>query len=1016
MPNTEYKIRKKAYKKALKQNGKPFKGLSVLTGIIAGIMLPTSIIVSMFDNTIAIATGDQFWELVNPDANAQYFTSDFASVEAMIAEGDRVVKEVEKEGASLLINNKVGKKKALPLAKESKVSLFSTSSVNVVYGGTGSANVDASKCDNLKQALEKSNVNLKVNPTLWDFYTTGPGSKYKRSGSATVTLVGASVAEAPRSSYTTEVLDSVKEYGDAAIVVLSRVGGEGSDLVLNDQVNYLSLNKDEKDMMAMIKQLKDNGSVKEIVVLINSANPLQVDFLKDNTYGVDACMWIGDPGATGLNGVAELLVAADGSNPSGGLVDTYCYDNLSSPAMQNNEAVSYLGDLSLIPSDASTYMVYQEGIYVGYKYYETRYEDYVMNTGNAGQYAYSDDVAFPFGYGLSYSEFEFTSMSTTYNTSKDVYEIEVAVKNVGDVAGKEIVQIYGQAPYTQYDIEKGVEKAAVQLVGFGKTSVLEPGKSETVKIEVERRELASYDTYGEGSYIFEEGNYYLAAAKDAHEGVNNILAAKGYTPSSTSNRMDKEGNSKLVYKDVIDSTEAKAATKAYQVSFAGVEIENHLQSADIKLYDGIKEGQDVTYLTRNNWVGTFPSENNKVQLELTEKMIKDLQNVLYNAEEYNGRYAGKEMPKMAQEGDVTLYDLIGKDYDDPLWEKLLDQVTFDEMVALIGDAFHWTMPLKSIEAPGTRNENGPQGLTASLFGNGSETAMKATALTSEDVMAATFNVELVAQVGNIVGNNCLAANVNVLYGPGNNMHRTPYGGRNFEYYSEDAFLSAMIGTYEVKAIQAKGVHVVMKHFALNDSEKDRIGLGVWLNEQAAREIYLKAFQMPFEKGDANGVMTAYTRWGCVWSGGHYGLMTEIMREEWGSEGLSITDNILTNYTNGVDAILAGVSIFDAMLPNVVNQLPQYKDDPVVVNAMREATHRNLYAIVNSCGVNGLGKDTTINVVAPKIVTTVITATVISWVLFITFLTFLILRRVKFHKTVEYLSFKEYKASLKKNKK
>lgn len=1016
MANTEYKSRKKAYKKALKKNGKPFKGLSVLTGIIAGIMLPASIIVSMFDNTIAIATGDQFWKLVNPDENAQYFTSDFNSVEEMIAEGDNVVKEVEKEGAALLVNKKVGKKKALPLEKESKVSLFSTSSVNIVYGGTGSANVDASKCDNLKQALEKSNVNLKVNPTLWDFYTTGPGSKYKRSGSATVTLVGASVAEAPTATYTTEVLDSVKEYGDAAIIVLSRVGGEGSDLVLNNQTNYLALDKNEESMMQMVKNLKDKGDVKKTIVLINSANPLQVDFLKDNKYNVDACMWIGDPGATGLNGVAELLVAADGSNPSGGLVDTYCYDNLSSPAMQNNEAIQYLGDLSLIPSDAATYMVYQEGIYVGYKYYETRYEDYVMNKGNSGQYKYSDDVAFPFGYGLSYTEFEFTSMTTSYNTAKDIYEIDVVVKNTGSVAGKEIVQIYGQAPYTQYDIEKGVEKAAVQLVGFGKTPVVEPGESTTVKIEVERRELASYDTYGEGSYIFEEGNYYLTAAKDAHDGVNNILAAKGYTPSSTSNRMDKEGNSKLVYKDQIDASEAKAATKAYQISYAGVEVENHLESADIKLYEGIKEGQDVTYLTRNDWVGTFPSEKNQVKLELTERMIKDLQNVLYNAEEYNGKFADKEMPKMAQQGNVTLYDLIGKDYDDPMWEQLLDQVTFDEMVALIGDAFHWTMPLKSIEAPGTRNENGPQGLTTSLFGSGEGSAMKATALTSEDVMAATFNVELVARVGNIVGNNCLAANVNVLYGPGNNMHRTPYGGRNFEYYSEDAFLSGVIGTYEVKAIQEKGVHVVMKHFALNDSEKDRIGLGVWLNEQAAREIYLKAFQMPFEKGNANGVMTAYTRWGCIWSGGHYGLMTEIMREEWGSKGLSITDNILTNYTNGVDAILAGVSIFDAMLPNVVNQLPQYKDDPVVVNAMREATHRNLYAIANSCGVNGLGADTTIEVITPSIVITVIIATIISWLLFIPFLTLFILRRIKFRKSIECLSFKEYKASLKKNKK
>lgn len=1009
MDKKEYKIRKKSYKKSLKKNGKPFKGLSVASGILAGIMLPVSIIINLFDNTIAAATGDTFWELVNADSNAQYYKSDFDSVEKMISEGDRIIKEVEKEGAALLMNNK----KALPLAKESKVSLFSTSSVNIVYGGTGSANVDSSKCDNLKQALEKSNVNLKVNPTLWDFYLNGEGSKYLRKNGGVVSLEPAKVSEAPITSYSQEVRDSYKEYGDAAIVVLSRVGGEGADLALTNTINYLALDQNEKDLLNSLSGYKHNGIIKKIVVLINSANPLQVDFLKDNPYDIDACMWIGDPGATGLNGVAELLVAADGANPSGGLVDTYCYDNLSSPAMRNNEPITYLGDTSLIPGDADTYMVYQEGIYVGYKYYETRYEDYVMNQGNSGQYNYHNDVAFPFGYGLSYSEFEFTSMNTTYNATKDIYEIDVVVKNKGKVAGKEIVQIYGQAPYTSYDIEKGVEKAAVQLVGFGKTKVLEPGASETVKIEVERRELASYDTYGEGSYIFEEGDYYLTAAKDAHEGVNNILAAKGYTPSNTNSRMDKEGNSVLTYKDIIDSSESKTATKAYQTSYTGVEIENHLQSADIKLYEGIKEGQDVTYLTRNNWVGTFPSEANQVKLELTERMIKDLQNVLYNAEEYEGKFKGAEMPKLAQKGDVKLYDLIGKDYDDPLWEELLNQITFDEMVSFIGDAFHWTMPLKSIEAPGSRNENGPQGLTASLFGSGGETQLKATALTSEDVMAATFNIELVTAVGNIVGNNCLAANVNVLYGPGNNMHRTPYGGRNFEYYSEDAYLSAVIGTYEVKAIQEKGVHVVMKHFALNDSEKDRIGLGVWLNEQAAREIYLKAFQMPFEKGNANGVMTAYTRWGCIWSGGHYGLMTEIMREEWGSKGLSITDNILTNYTNGVDAILAGVSIFDAMLPNIVNQLPNYENDPVVVNAMREATHRNLYALVNSCGMNGVGENTTIKVITPSICITVTTITIILWVAFAAMLGLLIYRRIKFRKSFDYISFKEYKKSLKK---
>ena len=444
----------------------------------------------------------------------------------------------------------------------------------------------------------------------------------------------------------------------------------------------------------------------------------------------------------------------------------------------------------------------------------------------------------------------------------------------------------------------------------------------------------------------------------------------------------------------------------YSKSLNGTEITNQLSDSDLNLYEGNED--KITYLSRSDWQGTWPSKE-IYKIVLTKQMIAELQDVQYDAKNYDK----VDMPTLGADNGLTLYDMIGKDYNDPMWQDLLNQVTFDEMVSLIGDAFHWTMPLKSIEAPGSRNENGPQGLTASLFGNNENTTLKATALTSEDVMAATFNVELVEEVGKVVGNNCLAANINVLYGPGNNTHRTPYGGRNFEYYSEDGFLSGVISSYEVKAIQAKGVHVVMKHFALNDSEQDRIGLGVWVNEQAAREIYLKAFQTPFEKGNANGVMTAYTRWGCIWSGAHKGLMTNIMREEWGSKGLSITDNILTNYTNGVDALLAGVSIFDAMLPNIVNQLPKYENDPVVVTAMREATHHNLYALANSCGMNLVGPNTTIKPIKELAIVT--TFKIISIVLSVSFAGLLgmyIYSRIKFNKSEEHQEYLNYKKSLK----
>jgi beta-glucosidase len=391
-------------------------------------------------------------------------------------------------------------------------------------------------------------------------------------------------------------------------------------------------------------------------------------------------------------------------------------------------------------------------------------------------------------------------------------------------------------------------------------------------------------------------------------------------------------------------------------------------------------------------------------LELTDQLVSDLQLVQYNAEDYDT----VDMPTLGADNGLKLYDMIGLSYDDPQWENLLDQMTFDEMVALIGDSFHWTMPVESVQAPGTRDENGPQGLTASLFG-GDGSDMAATAFTSEDVMAATFNTELMTEIGKVIGNNCLSAEITCLYGPGNNIHRTPFGGRNFEYYSEDGFLSGKMSAYEIAAIEAKGVHVVMKHFALNDSEQDRIGLGVWLGEQAAREIYLKAFQDAFEEGNAGGVMTAYTRWGAIWSGGNKGLMTGILRGEWASEGLTITDNVLTQYCNGVDAMMAGgVSTFDAMLNYVTEQLPDYENDPVIVTAMREACHHNLYAIANSVAMNGVGPETTVVAKDLQIVSTTRLLAIIFGLLFVVSLVMFVVKKRKFKQSDIYRNFEEAK--------
>ncbi len=999
----EMKARKKAFKKARSKATRPWKWLTWIAAPLAIILTVVTVFCGMFDNTIALFTGGTFWELENEDPNAIYYEGDFETEADRTAKGAELVKQVEAEGASLLTNENA----ALPLANGSKVSLFSTSSVNIVYGGTGSGNVDSSKCDNLKVALEKEG--FEVNATLWDFYATGEAAEYTRGNagavvqdSATASGYGsAEIVEAPWSIYTEDVLNSIENYGDAAIVVLSRIGGEGADSyfdhTLGDGKNYLALNDIERDMMANIKALKDAGKINKIIVLINTSNALQVDFLKNNEYGVDATLWIGGVGQTGLNAVAEILNGT--VNPSGSLPDTYCYDNYSSPVMQNFTPIVYAGDTSKIPEHADTYMIYQEGIYVGYKYYETRYEDYVMGTGNAGEYAYSDDVAFPFGYGLSYTTFEYSDMTMNYDADTQTYTISVKVTNTGDTyAGKETVQIYVSSPYTQYDIDNKVEKAAVQLVGFEKTDILEPGASEVLTIEVDGDYVASYDAYGAGTYILDAGDYYFTAATDAHNAANNVLAAKGFTTAD--GKMDAAGNASLV----CTWNNPELDTTTYAVSDAGTEVKNRLDSSDPNMND---EVEDIVYLTRNDWVGTMPSAANPVVFELNDYLIQGLQDQQYVTDPS----ADAAMPTLGADNGLKLVDMIGKDYDDPEWDKLLDQLTFDEMVSLIGDAFHWHMPVVSVQAPGTRDENGPQGLTVTLFGSG--LGVQTTALTSEDVLAATFNKELAYEIGNIVGNDCLDAEVTFLYGPGANTHRSPYSGRNFEYYSEDSVLSSEIARYEVKGIEEKGVFVVFKHFALNDCEQDRIGLGVWLSEQAAREIYLRAFQGGLEDSQAggNGVMMAYTRWGVQWSGANAGLVKGIMNEEWACNGLQITDNVLNSMVNGIDGVMGGTTTYDSMLAFMITGdggLAGYENDPVAVSAMREACHHNLYAIANSQAMNRMGADTTVKVIEPKVVSGTRTLAIVFWVVFAVSLVLWLTKRSKFLKTEEAVSYKEYK--------
>ncbi len=891
------------------------------------------------------------------DPGKEYYTADFTS-EQQVEEGQKVVEDVVRNGAVLLLN----RNGALPLSEGSKITLASINSAKFVYGGTGSGGMNTEGIDTLKEALEKDG--FAVNPTMWAFYTEGAGKDYGRelaSGSLNNFIFDNSqfkVNEVPVSKYSNTEWDSVKEYGDAAVVVFSRVCGEGADLPWygagDADGNILQLSKEEKDLLAKLSDLKSEGKLKKIIVLLNAANAIELDFLEPEIcgtdYNVDACMWIGEVGQ-GISAVGELLNGK--VNPSGKLVDTYCYDNLTSPAIQNAHATSYSNasakGLSFSETNDEYYVAYQEGIYVGYRYYETRYEDMVMGTGNAGDYDYAKTVAFPFGYGLSYSSFTYDDIKMTEEGDNFVFTVNVS--NKSKVAGKEAVQIYMQSPYTDYDKANGIEKASVELVGYSKVEV-PAGGSATAEIVVPKTELRSYDANGEGTYILDAGDYYFTAANGSHEAVNNILAAKGFT---TENGMTDEGNADMVCSFNVASMD----TSVFATAVTGQAIENQLDHADLNRRDG--DNDSITYLTRSDWEGTMPaakinsnSYTAAYTLSASDDMIAEMR-ALYT------KTADGEMPVVGKEGKLNLAQFVGVPLDGSIeldgdfftWDDLLDQVTFNEMAKLIGQTYHSTSPVASVSKPATKDENGPQGITATLTGGGSSTSY-----TSEDLMASSFDPEVAEAVGRSMGNDCLLANGKAysgIYGPGVNIHRTPYSGRNFEYYSEDPFISGKTCSAETKGIQSKGVYVYMKHFALNDQETARDGISVWTNEQAAREIYLQAFEYPVEEVGAYCVMTSFNRLGCVWAGGDKGLISGILRGEWGMPGFVLTDfSNNNNYMDVLNGLMAGGDGWDCNDGSKWTQkLLEYKDDPQVVTAMREATKHILYTVANSNAMNGI---------------------------------------------------------------
>lgn len=580
------------------------------------------------------------------------------------------------------------------------------------------------------------------------------------------------------------------------------------------------------------------------------------------------------------------------------------------------------------------YAVYTEGIYVGYRYYETRYEDYVMGTGEAGDYDYKSDVAYPFGYGLSYTEFSYSGFSVTDN-GDDTYTVNVTVTNDGDTyTGKEVVQVYLQKPY----IQGGVEKASVELVGYAKTQPLAPKASQPVSITVEKYSFKSYDSETAKTYILDEGDYYLTVAKNAHDAVNNILAEKGYTTENTDGKMDKDGDSELV--DVAWHNSAYDKTTYAKSIYTGETITNQFDFADVNLYEGSGDNS-VTYVSRNDWTGTFPTE--KVVLSVaTDKMQKDISSNKGITED-----EGAEMPTFGADNGLKLSDLYGKDYDDEDWDKLLDQMSFDDMANLLTGNY-LTNQIDSISKPKTIETDGPTGDTTSVTKN---------SFPCEGIWASSYNNELLERIGEYFAEDVIASGHTGVYAPGVNIHRVPFGGRSAEYFSEDGFLSGVCAAYEVKGIQSKGVIAHVKHFAFNDQDTDRAGIGIWLNEQEAREIMLVPFEYALninnentavQRGNAHAVMTAFSRIGCEWAGACPNMLFNVLHEEWNFDGFNITDMASSNgaqFMTYMDGVMLGTDQF-LRNPDYLYELDDYKSSPTFCLRMRDSAHRLLYSVCN----------------------------------------------------------------------
>lgn len=816
----------------------------------------------------------------------QHFSSvnvDSLAIEDATQASKDITTEIEEEGIVLLEN----KNQTLPLdaSSNNKINVFGQTSISLIYGGAGSGASDETSNITLEQGLEQAG--FEVNDELTKFYED---HQTKKEGTNIFNLKGGdyNIKEPAVKEYSSSLMENAKKFSDTAVVVFSRSGGEGGDLPLDMAdyeggdagKHYLELQSAEREMLSMVE---DN--FEHVIVLINSSNAMELGFLEEEN--IDAALWIGGPGSTGCVAVGEVLAGT--VNPSGRLVDTYAYDVTSSPAYYNAGDFTYTSNGE---DTAYKYVEYAEGIYVGYRYYETRYID--NETGICDEDAYAKTVQYPFGYGLSYTSFE--QKIEEHKEADGTISVDVKVTNTGETAGKDVVQVYVTAPYTI----GGIEKPHVELKAFGKTKLLNPGESETVTLSFATEDLAAYDYVNNQCYVLDAGDYEVKLMNNAHEMMDSFI----YTVEDT-----------IVYnEDNKRSSDAVAATNQFD-SAAG----------------------NVAYVSRADWEGTLPTER------VTSKEASD--DLLYtlNVDNISAIYAnasndGEKITTGASNG-LTLADMVGVTYEDEKWDLLLDQMSLDEMKKLMGFGGFSTVEVPSVKKVSTIDIDGPAGLNALT------SSISGVQFPSEAVIASSYNKELVEKMGETYAQEASANGVVGLYAPGVNIHRTPFSGRNFEYYSEDPVLNGKLGAAMVTGCNRMGVYCYPKHFALNDQETNRSGVCVWSNEQAIREIYLKAFEILVKESDNHALMSSYNRIGTVWAGGCKELLTNVLRGEWNFQGMVATDYANTKMMNADQALLAGG---DLML-STTGSVPS---DAVASTTeggqkLRNASKNILYTVVNS---------------------------------------------------------------------